>query len=198
MDLYGDGDFITQIDTTHSIAASMQVMTNIMREGWDRRNATQRTMLELARSLSPQPLDGAGAEPEGWAAGLDQLGYGPYVVDVQATLEDALKTAARQMRFTNRPVGLLVWRGAHTWVLSGFEADADPAFTDEFTVTGFHVQDVWHPKTSRSWGNRPAPDTLVSMEQLEIEFLPWKRPSKAYPDKDGKYVLILPTLPAAQ
>ena len=75
------------------------------------------------------------------------------------------------------------------------EADADPAYTDEFTVTGFYVEDVWYPKTSKSWGNRPEPDSLVSLEQLEIEFLPWKRPSKPYPDKDGKYVLILPALP---
>ena len=34
--------------------------------------------------------------------------------------------AARAMESTGRPVGLLVWRGRHAWVMSGFKATKDP------------------------------------------------------------------------
>ncbi len=51
--------------------------------------------------------------------------------------------AARQMRFTGKPVGLLVWRGAHAWVMSGFKATADPAYTDDFEVTAVWIEDPW-------------------------------------------------------
>jgi len=194
MNLYGDGDFMSQIDVTYSIAASMLTMRNIMVEGWDRRQATQRQYHQLARELSPQPLDGQGAEPEGWVGGLNELGFGPYELSIQPTFEDAVAAIARAIRFTGRPVGLLIWRGAHTWVVSGFEADADPAFTTEFQVNGLYIEDVWYPKTSQSWGDRPEPSSLIPLDLVGEEFLPWKRPSKDYPDRDGQFVLVLPVL----
>ena len=46
-----------------------------------------------------------------------------------ATLDEALRLAAASIRQTNRPVGLLVWRGRHAWVMSGFKATADPLRT---------------------------------------------------------------------
>ena len=192
--LYGDGDFMSQIDVTMSIAASMLTMRNVMVEGWDRRQATQRQYHQLARELSPQPLDGAGAEPEGWVEGLNELGFGPYALAIEPTFDDAVKAIARAMRFTGRPVGLLVWRGAHSWVVTGFEADADPAFTDEFEVSGLYIADVWYPKTSQSWGDRPEPNSLLPLDLVAEEFLPWKRPNKDYPDRDGRFVLVLPQL----
>lgn len=194
MNLYGDGDFMSQIDVTYSIAASMLTMRNIMVAGWDRRQATQRQYLTLAREQSPQPLDGAGAEPEGWVGGLNELGFGPYALAIEPTFDDAAKAIARAIRFTGRPVGLLVWRGAHSWVVSGFESDADPAFTDEFEVNGFYIEDVWYPRTSQSWGDRPEPNSLLPVDLVAEEFLPWKRPNKDYPDRDGKFVMVMPTL----
>ena len=73
-------------------------------------------------------------------------------------------------------------------------ADADPAFTDEFEVSGFYIEDVWYPKTSQSWGDRPEPNSLLPLDLVAEEFLPWKRPSKDYPDRDGKFVMVLPML----
>jgi hypothetical protein len=172
----------------------MLTMRNVMVEGWDRRNATQRQYHTLARELSPQPLEGANAEPEGWVGGLNELGFGPYVLAIEPDLESAIKTVARQIRFTGRPVGLLMWRGAHSWVVSGFEADADPAYTDDFEVSGLYVSDVWYPKTSQSWGDRPEPNSLLPLDLVAEEFLPWKRPNKDYPDRDGQFVMVLPTL----
>ena len=44
---------------------------------------------------------------------------------------DALQVAARAIRETKRPVGLVMWRGRHAWVMSGFESIGDPAIHDD-------------------------------------------------------------------
>jgi hypothetical protein len=96
------------------------------------------------------------------------------------------------MRLTNRPVGLLTWRGAHSWVMSGFTATADPAVNAKFRVLGIYAEDVWWPRISSIWGASNPPDTLVDVYDLDIDYLPWKRPRGTYPDKDGLYVLVVP------
>ncbi len=197
MDLYGRGDFVSEMDKVSCVPAAMQTMINIMSPGADTTTATQKRLYALARKLSPKTLKGDGAEPEGWAKGLAQLGFGPYVVDVQPTRALAIKAAARALRLTGRPVGILAWRGAHSWVMSGFKATADPAFTDAFTVTAVNIEDVWYPRISSIWGPSRKPDTLVAVGLLPEDILPWRRPTGAYPGKDGKYVLVLPVAPAA-
>lgn len=195
MDLYRPGDFVSEINKVSCVAAAMQTMMNIMSPGRDATGATQRKLYALARKLSPPTLKGPGAEPEGWAKGLAQLGFGPYVVDVQPTRAAAIKAAARAMRLTGRPVGILAWRGAHSWVMSGFKASADPALTDTFKVIAVNIEDVWYPRISTIWGASRKPDTLVAMGLLREDILPWRRPTGAYPGKDGKYVLVLPVAP---
>ena len=192
MDLYQRGDFVSEMDKVSCVPAAMQTMINIMSPGADTTVATQKRLYALARKLSPKTLKGAGAEPEGWAKGLAQLGFGSYVVDVQPTRAAAIKAAARALRLTGRPVGILAWRGAHSWVMSGFKATADPAVTDRFTVTAVNIEDVWYPRISSIWGPSRKPDTLVAVGLLPEDILPWRRPTGPYPGKDGKYVLVLP------
>jgi hypothetical protein len=196
IDLYQKGDFVSESRKIFCVPAAMQVMVNIMSPGADHTGRTQRGYYALARKLSPPTLRGDGAEPEGWAAGLNQLGFGPYAVGVQPTRTAAIHVAARALRMTGRPVGLLVWTGAHSWVMSGFKATADPALTDDFTVTHVYVEDVWYPRISSIWGESRPPDALVPVKLLSEDFLRWKRPERPYPGKDGTYVMVLP-LPGA-
>ena len=153
---------------------------------------SQRRLDRLARSLSSDRLVGPGSEPEGWAGALNKLGFGPYVVVSVKTRDGAIKAAARAMALTGRPVGLLMWRGAHAWVMSGFEATANPATTDDFRVTHIRVVDPWYPRTSSIWGAGQRPDTRIAVSRLADDFLPWRRPAVRYTEKDGQYVLILP------
>jgi hypothetical protein len=192
MDLYRRADFVSEMDKVSCVPAAMQTMINIMSPGADTSVAMQKKLYSLARKLSPKTLKGPGAEPEGWAAGLTQLGYGPYLVDVQPSRTAAIKAAARALRLTGRPVGLLAWRGAHSWVMSGFKATADPALTDNFKVTAVNIEDVWYPRVSSIWGASRPPDTLVAVSLLPEDLFPWHRPTGPYPGKDGKYVLVLP------
>lgn len=194
IDFYEQGDFVSEVTKVTCVAAAMQTMMNIVDPGADTSRATQLELYRLARELSPPTLEGTGAEPEGWAEGLNARGYGPYTVDVQPTRAAAIAAAAKALRMTGRPVGLLTWRGAHSWVVSGFRATADPAWTDDFTVTHLYIEDVWYPRISSIWGESRPPDTLVPVKLMGEDYLPWRRPTHRYPDKDGKFVLILPVV----
>jgi hypothetical protein len=198
MDLYRKTAFASELKPIFCVPAAMQTSINIMKRGrTDLTMATQKSLYRLARQYSGPKLSGAGAEPEGWAEGLNRLGYGPYVVDVKASRRDAIHIAAWALRMTGRPVGLLVWRGAHSWVMSGFTATADPAYTDDFKVTGLRIEDVWYPRISSIWGSSRPPDALVPAGLMSEDYLQWRRPTARYPGKDGKYVMVLPVLDAA-
>jgi hypothetical protein len=191
IDLYRRLDYVPEKTAVWCLSAAMQTSINIMSKGADRTTATQRRLFLLTRALAPAP-DGS-AEPEGWAMGLTRLGFGRYVVSVQPSIRAAIRVAATQLRKTNRPVGLMVWRGAHSWVMSGFTATADPALTKDFRVTAVRIEDVWYPRISRIWGRSRPPDALVPVGKLREDFLPWKRPQKHYPAKDGRFVIVIPT-----
>jgi hypothetical protein len=195
MDLYRSGAFTSELTPIWCLPAAMQTSANIMDiaagKASDRTKARQKRLFDLARSLAPAP-DKA-AEPEGWAMGLTKLGYGNYTVRVLPSIRAAITAAARAVRATGRPAGLMVWRGAHSWVMSGFTATADPATTSHFTVTAVYIEDVWYPRISSIWGASRPPDRLVAVKDLPQDYKPWKRPQAAYPDKDGRFVIVIPT-----
>ncbi|MET1232432.1 MAG: hypothetical protein ABWY52_06245 [Candidatus Limnocylindrales bacterium] len=192
MDLYRRNDFVTEATKWYCVPAAMLTMINIMSRGAEHSRATQKGLYQLARRLSTKTLVGKGAEPIGWARGLEQLGFGAFEVGVHRTRRQAIQAAARAIRLTGRPAGLLVWRGAHSWVMSGFQATADPAVTDEFTVTHVNIEDVWYPYVSSIWGKSRPPDALVPVASLKEDYLKWRRPTRRYRDMDGRFVTILP------
>jgi hypothetical protein len=193
MNLYGRGDFATQMTKHYCVPGAMQTMINVMDRGAKRASREiQDRLYRLARRLSTDRLRGEGAEPEGWARGLERLGYGRFEVLVEKTRAGAIRDAALALRKTARPVGLLVWRGAHSWVMVGFRATADPALTSDFRVTHVRIVDVWYPRVSSIWGASVKPSTLIPVAKLKEDYLPWRRPLMRYPDKDGRFVLVAP------
>jgi hypothetical protein len=193
VDLYEKGDFVSQARADWCVPAAILTMANLVtRGGADDSVPSQRRLDRLARSLSTDRLVGPGSEPEGWAGALNQLGLGPYVVVSVRSRGAAVEVAARAMALTRRPVGLLMWRGAHAWVMSGFEATANPAISRDFAVTRIHVVDPWYPRTSAIWGAGQRPDTRIATSKLAGDFLPWRRPAVRYTEKDGQFVLVLP------
>jgi len=190
MDLYRKGDFVTEKMPIWCAPAAMQTMINVMSPGADTTRATQKLLHRIARRLGPAP--DKGSEPEGEARTLTSLGYGHYRVIAVPTRAAAFKAAATAIRMTGRPVALLVWRGAHNWVVSGFRSTADPAMTDSFKVTHLWIEDVWYPRISSIWGESRPPDSLVPVGLMPEDYLPWRRPTGRYPGKDGKFVLIIP------
>ena len=199
IDLFDEGDFVSQPRVDWCVPASILTMMHMIDLAGDRKTPTQDELDRLARSLSSPRLRGAGSEPEGWAKSLNRLGYGPYEVRAERTRAAAIAAAARAIRQAGRPVGLLIWRGAHAWVMSGFRATADPAYTDDFTVTHIYVQDPWYPRVSSIWGPSRPPDATVRVGLVAEEYLAWRRPTVRYPEKDGQFVLVVPVVdtPAA-
>jgi hypothetical protein len=160
---------------------------------YDTTRATQDALYRLTRDDFIQPYWGKGAQPEGWASVLTHDGAGPYRLGIRTNAGEAIHLAAQQLRATGRPVGLLVWRGFHAWVMSGFTSIGDPAKTDTFKVTGVFVEDPWYPRISRTYGRGQAPDTYLSTNALARFFLPYDQHGEGGLDKDGKYVVVIPT-----
>jgi hypothetical protein len=194
IDLYKNGAFAAQATKYYCVPAAIEVMENLI-EGrpFDTSRATQDSLYADARSYLIAPFFGrAGAQPEGWADVLNADGEGHYEVGVRSTGPAAIKLAALQLRLTGKPVGLVVWAGFHAWVMSGFTSIGDPT-KGAFTVTGLFVEDVWWPRPDTSWGPSPRPDTLLSVKEFERYFLPYRQRHEGGPDKNGKYVVIVPT-----
>jgi hypothetical protein len=190
MNLYRKGDFVSQATKEQCMSAAMQIMLNIIGPTNDRTAKTQARIDRLATELSPGP---AGAtEPIGWARGLEKLGAGGYRVEIADSRKQAILRGVMAMRRTGRPVGLLVWRGAHSWVLHGYESTADPISGGPFTVTHIYVSDPWYPRISSIWGPSRGPNARITPKQLEEDYLPWRRPTGRYPGMDGKFILVIP------
>src|SRR5262245_17934418 len=208
LDLARPGDFVAQKNFVQCVGASMQMMLNIGGSD-DRTAATQLRLQVLARSLSGPTRTGfqrKGASDRGWSAGLNQLGAGPYQLVGAADLDEAMRIAAYSIRLTGRPVGLLMWAGRHAWVMSGFEATADPMATSEFRVTRAIVLDPLYTYGSSRWGASPRPREAVAVATLGRQFVPRRQGTwpGALPGGEaaetmnalaGRYVLVLPYVP---
>ena len=203
MNLYSQGDFLSQQTTYWCIPASTQTMMNMMDGGRPNRSrAMQARLYRIGDRLEEdgtfsdeyEPDDFRGMGISEWVGLLNRFDYGPYELGRSRTQQGALRKAARLMRKTGKPVGLVVWRGAHAWVMSGFTATADPAHTDDYTVTSVWVQDPWYPRVSSIWGRSRPPNSRLSPQVLAQDFVPYDRPGRRHPDRDGRYMLVVPKL----
>ena len=132
------------------------MMTNIALPGQDRTRDTQEAHDDQGTGRRSTLNEGRGAGSSGWARTLTELGVGSYTVAYEYTFQDAIRTAARAMRITKRPVGLLVWGGKHAWVMTGFTSIGDPAIHPDFEVTGVRVLDPLYPRHNADLGPSPA------------------------------------------
>jgi hypothetical protein len=190
MDLYHEGDFVPQHTFEWCVGASMQMTLNILRDPNSTSAEDQGQLWERARRASN---DGwGGASGRGWATVLNEFGVGPYELTSVPNFDQALREAALAMRATERPVGLIMWGGRHAWLMSGFISLGDPAADPDFTVTGIHVLDPLWPHGDDVWGPSPAPNALLSPNELGRQFVSNRSPG---PDSPPGYVLVMPVAP---
>ena len=207
INLYRKGDFVSQATPYWCIGASMQMMLNIVGVTDDDSRAAQESNMRAARSLGPalgqvdhgQGVEAAGgalrgAGSGGWARGLVSLGAGSYAERAVDGYSAAVRVAARALRATRRPVGLIVWRGAHAWVMTGFSATGDPLTDPDYRVTGLYIQDPWYPRISSIWGPGQKPNSWISVQTLKADFLP-RRAGRWHAELAGKFVLVVPVDP---
>jgi hypothetical protein len=200
MDLYRDGVFVHEADKESCVAAAVQNTLNVIGlveagRAPDVSPDTQTALYDRILELTTwDDSHNGGTGPGGWAAALTEMGY-PYEVRAYASRLAAMRAAATALRTTGRPVGILAWAGVHSWVMTGFKATADPAAAQMFTVTEAYVLDPWYPWVSSRWPRSEAPDVPRDAKDLVANVLPWKLASGPYPDRDGKFVLVVPLEP---
>jgi hypothetical protein len=134
----------------------------------------------------------------GWgpaAISLALAAYGApgYEIRAYESRGDALRDAAVALTETRKPVVLLPWWGAHTWVMTGYRADADPTIFPNARISGLYILDPWYPRVSSIWGPSDPPGNFEDMDEMKRNFIGWSRPEGAYPDRDGRFVVVLPT-----
>ena len=132
--------------------------------------------------------------PAAMALALEAYGAPGYEVRAYTTRQDALRDAATAIEATGSPVILLAWRGAHTWVMTGFRADADPAIVPDAAVDGAYIVDPWYPRISSIWGPSDPPGTFQNNAEMIRNYLVWKRPEGHYPARDGLFIAVVPTV----
>jgi hypothetical protein len=191
--LYRAGVFSSQRRSSWCVGASIQMMRNVVLGETDTSYANQQTYMRSARSLDMYTGgDGAkGSDPAGWAAALQVHGAGTrYHVVEKSSFRRAVRAAARALRQTGKPVGLLVGHGSHAWVMTGFKATADPALTDDFEVTSVYIMGPLYPRP-KHYGFDPYPNKRLGMDTLRLRLTRYH--DRLGPSRwDGSFVVILP------
>jgi hypothetical protein len=189
LDLFHEGDFVPQHTFEWCVGASMQMTLNILLDPNSATAEHQGALWSAARSRSNDRWGGASGH--GWATVLNEMGVGPYELTSFPDYTEALRKAAFALRTTEKPVGLIVWRGRHAWLMSGFTSIGDPAVDKHFIVTGINVLDPLYPHGDDVWGPSPVPDALLSADELGMQFK--ARDVRNWgPESPAGYVMIIP------
>ena len=187
--------FVSEIRNTWCAPAGVSIVLAIMGKG----AATNDRETEIASRIHEWETyqDSHNFEwgPSAMVKALAAYGVPGYQVRSYGTRADALQGAAQAIAATRSPVILVAWYGAHTWVMSGYRADADPLAFDDAKVSGTYILDPWFPRISSIWGPSDPPGTFQNAAEMERNFLAWKRPEGVYPARDGKYLIVAPTIP---
>jgi hypothetical protein len=185
------GDFARQRTRYQCVGASLQTMRNMIWKINNRGPNLQRKLWRVARANSLYKADG-GADPFGWAT-VTALspGYGRYVLVGADTMTEAVKVAAMGIATTGRPAGMVVWKGTHAWVMTGFEATADPNETDDFRVITIRMADPLWPYYHVRNHAIYRPGMRLYMGALKRNFTPY-HDRRRDPRIEGRYVVIVP------
>ncbi|HWP63334.1 MAG TPA: hypothetical protein VNO86_07685 [Candidatus Binatia bacterium] len=190
-----ESDFASQLTKDWCAPAGIQMSLAIM-DLVDARPAVQREIAGRVREWeSVRDSKNGDWGPAAMALALAAYGAPGYEVRAYERREDALRDAAAAIARTGSPAILLAWRGAHTWVMTGYRADADPLRFPDATVTGTYIFDPWYPRISSIWGPSDPPGTFQDAAEMRRNYLPWKRPEGRYPDRDGRFIALVPTIP---
>ena len=191
-DLYRSTAFSTQKRWYWCVPASVEMMLNLI-NGTSTRSWTNQNRYYLYGRPRRYLLNGSlGLDPKSWTETLNRFGGGDYRVVTSTNLGLLLRYAARRNRLTGKPVGLLVARGGHAWVMTGFRSTADPALTGNYQLTSVRTMGpLWPMQRYRNryfdsppgaWFGMSGMAALYGRYYDELGWTPWT----------GKYVIISP------
>ena len=157
-------------------------------------NAVQRKIESRIKAWTTRAdSHNGGWGPLAMTKALAAYGAPGYVVRTYATRAAALRAAGIALSATHEPVLLLAWRGAHTWVMTGYRATGDMATNPKAAFTGAYIVDPWYPRVSSIWGHVNPPGHFYDMKGMTRNYLAWRRPEGHYPGRDKRWVAVIPT-----
>ena len=187
--------FASELKDDMCAAAGVQVVLSILHLA-DTSDGFQRKLeSRIDEWESWRDSHNGGWGPAAMVKALEAYGAKGYEIRAYGSREDAMFNAAVAISTYRKPVILLAWRGAHTWVMTGYTANADPLLFDNAQYTGAYIIDPWYPRVSSIWGPSDGPGVIQDRAEMRRNYLPWKRPEGSYADRDGKFIALLPTTP---
>jgi hypothetical protein len=187
--------FASELGKEDCAPAGVQIVLSILHLG-DTSDAFQRKIAgRIDEWESWRDSHNGGWGPAAMVKALEAYGAKGYEIRAYGSREDAMFNAAVAISTYRKPVILLAWRGAHTWVMTGYKANADPLLFDNAQYTGAYIMDPWYPRVSSIWGPSDGPGVIQDRAEMRRNYLQWKRPEGTYRDRDGKFIALLPTTP---
>jgi hypothetical protein len=193
-DLYRSGVFSTQATSTWCVAASTQMMLNIIEGQKDHSRDNQLRYIRYARlhDLYPPSVPAKGTDPLGWTVALNHFGESTSYHSVTSNwFKWAVRSSAKRLRQTGKPVGLVVAHSNHAWVMTGFSATADPATTTSFDVTSVYVMGPLYPDQQK-YGYDMPPDKQLTVGKLRSFLTPYRDIRGTKNPWEGSFVTVQP------
>jgi hypothetical protein len=186
--------FITEIRKTWCAASGTQMVLALNGKVALTTAAQAQIVAKSAAYWSYADSHNRGWGPAMIARVLSAYGVPGYQVRTYKTRAAALIDAAKAIEKTRQPALLMVWWGAHTWVMTGFKATADPLKFADASVTGTYILDPWYPRVSSIWGPSDPPGTFQDAKEMVRNYIRWTRPEGRYPARDHLFVAVIPTM----
>ena len=178
-------------------AASVQITRNVARGESDHSTSRQRAYFDYMHARDRYtfpPVDGV--DPQGFVAGLRTFVDTRYALVASTTYDNAVRSAARRLAATRLPVALIVDRGRHAWVLTGFTASGDPGRAGNFRVLSLRIVGPLYGRQSKN-GYDPRPNTSLTYAALRQFLTPYDFKYGPTP-RDDRFVTFqaIPAAPA--
>jgi hypothetical protein len=203
-----DAVFTSQLTTEDCAVAGTQFVLTILGLGQNTQAFQQEIKNRIGEWESLNDSLNGGWGPDAVRKALAAYGEPGYREFAYDSYTDALRDSAIAISEMNKPVVMFPWWGAHTWVMTGYRADADPTVFDDAAISGAYILDPWYPRVSSIWGASDPPGNFEDLAELErnwpvyqgppghVSIGPgWSRPEGAYPSRDGRFVVLMPTTP---
>lgn len=210
VDLVADHDavFSSQLTDEDCAVAATQMVLTILGLGNPSDAFQQEIKDRIGEWEAFDDSQNGGWGPAAVGLALADYGAGGYEVRAYPTYTDALRGSAIAISEMGKPVVMFPWWGAHSWVMTGYRADADPTRFDDARISGAYILDPWYPRVSSIWGPSDEPGTFENLAELERNWPAyqgppgyesigpgWTRPEGRYPERDGRFVVLVPTTP---
>ncbi|HTS15905.1 MAG TPA: hypothetical protein VMH24_09550, partial [Candidatus Sulfotelmatobacter sp.] len=138
--------FISEIKDVWCAPAGTTIVLSILGHGTNTNAFETHLAGQIGQWDSWSDSHDGGWGPAAISLALAAYGVPGYQVRAYTTLAAEIRDATVALTTTHEPVVLMAWYGAHTWVMTGYRASADPTIFKNATISGAYIEDPWYPR----------------------------------------------------